>query len=181
MNAKQRRDRLFKTSRPNIREMSLVDQQGYTKDMGILWGAYKEGSFDLPEGSQEEFAQYMMQEVNPYDKKWMIEDSNAFCGGYGPVGMMCGVYNGYELEPHFQAFSWATPRNILRAIVSFLQMMRYDKEIGVVNVHSLKESKRLFNHVCRYGVLTYATKIPHGDIRGDRYIYYVRGRKKCHL
>ena len=47
----------------------------------------------------------------------------------------------------------------------------------LVNVHSLKDSKRLFNHVSKYGVLKYAAKIPDGDYRGDRYMYYIRGRK----
>lgn len=178
MKPKERRDRLFKTSRPNIREMSLVDQQGYTKDMGILWGAYKQGTFGDPIASQEDFADFMMGEVEPYAKKWLIEDSNTnFEEGYGPVGMMCAVYNGWELEPHFEPFAWASTRNTLRAVVSFLQMMRYDKTVGIVNVYSLKDSKNFFNHVSKYGVLKYAAKIPDGDVRGDRYIYYIRGRK----
>jgi len=41
MKPKERRDRSFKDSRPNIREMKLVDENGYTQDMKILWGAYK--------------------------------------------------------------------------------------------------------------------------------------------
>lgn len=179
MKPKERRDRLFKTSRPNIREMSLIDEKGYTQDMSILWGAYKKGTFDLPEASQEEFAELMLKEVQPYEKKWIIEDNNKFCGGYGAIGMMCAVYNGWELEPHFEPFSWATPRNTLRAVVSFLQMMRYDKGVGIVNVYSLKDSKDFFSHIERYGVLKYAAKIPDGDARGDRYVFYIRGRKSA--
>lgn len=178
MKPKERRDRLFKSSRPNIREMSLVDQQGYTQDMSILWGAYKQGSFKIPEVSQEEFADYMMSEVNPYQKKWLIEDANTkYESGYGPVAMVCAAYNGWELEPHLEVFDWATKRNILRLAVSFFQMMRYDKSVGIVNVYSLKKTKNLFNHIAKYGVLKYAAKIPDGDERGDRYIYYIRGRK----
>lgn len=178
MKPKQRRDRLFKSSRPNIREMSLIDDQGYTKDMGILWGAYIQGSFGDASATQEEFADMMMEEVEPYNKKWLIEDKNQkFDGGYGAVGMMYATYNGWELEPHFEPFSWATPRNILRSMVSFLQMMRYDKDVGIVNVYSLKKGKNFYHHVSKYGVLKYATKIPDGDKGGDRYIYYIRGRK----
>ena len=178
MKPKERRDRLFKSSRPNIRELSLVDHQGYTKDMSILWGAYKQGSFKMPEVSQEEFADYMMSEINPYQKKWLIEDANAkYESGYGPVGMVCAAYNGWELEPHLEVFDWATKRNVLRLAVSFFQMMRYDKSIGIVNVYSLKDSKNFFNHISKYGVLKYAAKIPDGDESGDRYIYYIRGRK----
>lgn len=178
MKPKERRDRLFKTSRPNIREMSLVDQQGYTHDMNILWGAHKMGSFDMPEASQEDFAEVMTKTMSTFDRKWIIEDKNAqFKEGYGPVGMMYADFNGWSLEPHFEPFSWASTRNRLRSMVSFLQMMRYDKSVGIVNVHSLKDGKGFFNHVSKYGVLKYATKIPDGDIKGDRYIYYIRGRK----
>lgn len=178
MKPTQRRDRLFKASRPNVREMSLIDQQGYTKDMGILWGAYKQGSFDLPEVTQEDFAQLILNEINPYEKKWIIEDkNNKFESGYGAIGMMCAVYNGWELEPHFEPFSWSTPRNTLRAVVSFLQMMKYDREVGIVNVYALEDVHGFYNHIVDYGVLRFATKIPHGDIRGDRYVYYIRGKK----
>lgn len=178
MKPKERRDRLFKTSRRNIREMALLDQQGYTKDMSILWGAYMQGSFDMPETSQEEFAHVMTREINPYQKKWIVEDKNAqFKDGYGPVGMMVAEYNGWELEPQFVNFSWSSPRNTLRAVVSFLQMMRYDKSVGIVNVHSLKKDKSFFNHVSQYGVLKYAAKIPDGSEKGDKYVYYIRGRK----
>lgn len=176
MNPKERRDRLFKSSRPNIREMSLMDNEGYTKDMGILWGAYKMGSFG--ETTQEDFAHHMMSEVQPYAKKWLVEDFNAkYESGYGAVGMVCAVYNGWELEPRLEMFPWSTPRNTLRTAVSFLQMMRYNKDIGIVNIYSLEDSKKFFHHVSKYGVLNYATKIPNGDASGDRYIYYVRGKK----
>jgi len=179
MKPKERRDRLFKASRPNIRKMSLIDEKGYSKDMGVLWGAYKLGSFGIQENvPQDLFAEYITEEVEQYTKKWIIEDKNAqFSDKYGPVGMMCAVYNGWELEPHFEAFKWATKRNILRSVVSFLQMMRYDKSVGIVNVYSRKDTNNLFKHVEKYGVLKYAAKIPNGDIMGDRYIYYTRGRK----
>lgn len=180
MKPKDRRDRLFKTSRPNIRAMELVSENGYGKDMGVLWGGYKLGSFKhLPEGgAQEEFADYIMSDVNGYARKWIIEDSNAqFNDKYGAIAMVCAVYNGWELEPHVNFFSWATPRNKLRAMVSFLQMMRYDKEVGIVNANSLEETKGFFHHVVKYGVLKYAAKVPNGDSRGDRYMFYIRGRK----
>lgn len=178
MKPKERRDRLFKTSRPNIRELTLVDQHGYTKDMAILWGAYKQGAFNLPDVSQEEFATIMADSIAEFQKKWMIEDNTSkFESGYGPVGMVYAVYNGWELIPSIELFSWASTRNKLRAAVSFLQMMRYDKTIGIVSVNSLKDSKNFFNHVSKYGVLKYVGKIPDGDERGDKYLYYIRGRK----
>jgi len=178
MKPKERRDRLFKASRPNIREMSLVDQQGYTRDMAILWGAYKQGSFNIPETSQEGFADVMTKTMEGFSRKWIVEDKNSqFKDGYGPVGLMYATYNGWELQPHFEPFSWASTRNRLRSMVSFLQMMRYDKSVGIVNIHSLKDGRNFYNHVQKYGVLKYAAKIPDGDERGDKYIYYIRGRK----
>lgn len=176
MKPKERRDRLFKTSRPNIREMKLLDENGYTKDMSILWGAFKKGS---PESAvtQEEFAKSTMEKVDSFDRKWIVEDTNKIWGGEGAIGVILASYNGWELKPEFEPFTWSTPRNTLRAIVSFLQMMRYDKAVGIVNVHSLKSSANFFNHVSKYGVLKYAAKIPQGDKDGDRYIYYIRGRK----
>lgn len=178
MKPKERRDRLFKTSRPYIRPIEVVNGHGIGKDMGVLWAAYERDSFDMPEVSKEDFAEYMTEVAATYQKRWMIEDNNAnFADGKGPIGMMMAVYNGWELEPHFEAFSWATPRNILRAVVGFLQMMRYDKDIGIVNVHSLKQDKKFYKHVTQYGVLRYLDMIPDGDIRGDRYFFYVRGRK----
>lgn len=179
MKPKERRDRLFKTSRPNIREMELFGESGFGKDMGILWAAYQRGTFgDNLDVSQEDFARTLVNEVDQYQKRWMIEDKNSqFAEGEGPIGMMAAVYNGWELEPHFDAFEWATPRNILRAIVSFLQMMRYDRSVGVVNVYTLNKDKNFFKHVTEYGVLRYLGKIPDGDERGDRHIFYTRGRK----
>ena len=130
------------------------------------------------EALEEEFAEYIMSDVNGYARKWIIEDSNAqFNDKYGAIAMVCAVYNGWELEPHVNFFSWATPRNKLRAMVSFLQMMRYDKEVGIVNANSLEETKNFFHHVVKYGVLKYAAKVPNGDSRGDRYMFYIRGRK----
>ncbi len=176
MKPKERRDRLFKVSRPNIREMSLIDQQGYTKDMRVLWGSYSRKS-DGDKISQEDFAEQVISEYERYDRKWIIEDSNSFCGGYGPIGLVFANHDGWELEPQFMPFEWATDRNILRAAVSFLQMMRYDKDVGIVSVNALSESKQFFNHISKYGVLKYAAKIPAGDILGDKYMYYIRGRK----
>ena len=174
MKPKQRRDRLFKFSRPNIREVTLIDENGYTKDMGILWGAYGNNMG----ATQKEFADIMTEELKAHDKSWLVEDKNAsYENGYGAVGLLYGQYDGWELTPTFDIFEWATPRNTLRAVVSFLQMMRYNKDIGIVSVHSPSKTKRFFNHIQKYGVLKYVAKLPNGNADGDRYMYYLRGRK----
>lgn len=179
---KEKRDRLFRVNRPHIRPLELLHGDQYGKDLGVLWAAYKLGSFDqrIEEGlEQKDFADLMITIASGYNLGWIIEDKNPkFKNEYGPIGLMLAVYNGWELEPHFEYFQWASKRNILKGVVAFLQMMRYDKTIGIVNVYSQKDSKNLFDHITEYGVLRFATKIPKGDIRGDRYIYYTHGRAK---
>lgn len=178
MTPKERRDRLFKSSRPNVRPLDFSNM----KDMAILWEAYQRGSFpDLPEDMMKpDFISTMIDVSNNYHMSWMIEDkTSAFADETVPVGMMMAVSNGWELEPHFEGFKWATARNKLRSVAAFLQMMRYDKDVGIVNVYSLKKDKRFFKHLAKnYGVLNYLGLIPHGDARGDRHIFYVRGRKQ---
>ena len=179
---KEKRDRLFRVNRPHIRPLELLNGDNYGKDMAILWAAYKLGSFEEriePGLEQKEFAALFITIASGYNLGWMIEDRNAkFKNEYGPIGIVLAVSNGWELEPHFEKFQWASAKNILKSFVAFLQMMRYDKTIGIVNIYSLKDSKNLFDHITEYGVLRYATKIPKGDIRGDRYIYYTHGKRK---
>ena len=179
---KSKRDRLFRVNRPHIRPIELLNEGNYGKDMAILWAAYKLGSFSdqIDSGlDQKTFANLFLTISAGYNLGWMIEDRNAkFKNEYGPIGLVLAVTNGWELEPHFDAFKWATPKNILKSFVAFFQMMRYDKTVGIVNVHSLQASKNLLDHVTEYGVLRYVTKIPKGDIHGDRFIYYTHGKRK---
>ena len=176
MTPKQRRDRLFKASRPNVRPLDFSNPT----DMGVLWLAYQQNSFDMEEGlNKEQFINAMLDIAEYYDFGWMIEDATqAFSEGKAPVGVMMAKSDGWELEPHYENFAWSSARNRLRAVAAFLQMMRYDKDVGVVNVYSLKKDKRFFKHIAKnYGLLNYLGCIPHGDYRGDRHIFYVRGRK----
>lgn len=179
MTPKERRDRLFKSSRPNVRELDFSN----AKDMAVLWEAYKRDTFSsmLPDEMEKpEFINAMMQVLSGYNAGWMIEDKTpAFKDEAAPVGIMVAAANDWEMEPHFEPFPWATSRNRLRAVTAFLQKMRYDKDVGIVNVHALNKDKRFFKHIAKnYGVLNYLGRIPHGDARGDRHIFYVRGRKK---
>lgn len=177
MTPKERRERLFRTGRPNVRELDFSNM----KDMAILWDAYQKGSFDFPEGLEKpEFVGAIMNLANQYHLGWMIEDKTSqYADDMAPIGLMMAHTNGWEVEPHFNSFSWATPRNKLRAFTAFFQKLRYDKDVGVVNVHSLKKDKPFFKHLAKnYGVLNYLGCIPHGDFRGDKHIFYVRGRKK---
>ena len=183
MKPRELRERLFKSGRPHIRPLEVFNEDGtYGRDMGVLWAAYKKGSFDLPEMEQGEFADYMIQTLSGYNVGWMVEDVNKkFSEGRGPVGIFAGAVNEWELEPHFDPFTWATKRNRLKAVVSFLQMMKHDREVGIVNVYSLNKDAEFYKRMKKYGVLYYVGKVPHGDIRGDRHIFFVRGKKKTCL
>lgn len=179
MKPKQKRDRLFKSSRPNVRPLELFDEHNKSKDIAILWAAYKRDSFpSMPELNQDEFAKYILDLASSYNAGWMIEDKNKqYNDGYGAIAFIFAASNGWEIEPHVEVFSWATPRNVLRGAVSYLQMMRYSKDVGIVNIYSLLKTKSLFDQLLKYGVARYIGRVPHGDLRGDRYIYYTRGKK----
>lgn len=178
MKPKELRDRLFKKDRPVVRPLEIFDGDKYHKDVGILWAAHQRKPFyGYPEMSQQQFAEYL-EDLSKIKELYMIEDHNKGYSDVGPVGAVAVESDGWKIIPHAEFFHWATPRNILRASVSFLQMARY-KKIGCVEVRSVEGSRALFNHCVNHGVLFYNGKIPGGDPRGDEYIYSIRGRKKC--
>lgn len=180
MKPKDARERLFKHSKPHIRPISILREDGnFGNDMGVLWAAYLKGSFkDLGELNQEDFTEKAIEFLKRFDFAWMCEDKNAkFSNGVGPVGLIVGRFNGWSLEPHWTPFSWATARNRLRTAVSFFQMARYEKGVGVLNVYSNEENLGFFNRLKKnYGVIYYIGKFPRGDYGEDRYIFYARGK-----
>lgn len=169
---KHKRDMLFRSEKPFVRQFKAET------DMAILWAAYKTGSFDLEEGlTQEEFAATMYTSLANYNIGWIIEDRTAkLSTGRGAVALVLGNENGYEVEPEFYFFSWATPRSKLRSSVQFLNMMRYSRDFGVVTINGLDEDKRFLNRIERFGVLKYLATMPKGDPKGNRHIYYTHGR-----
>lgn len=177
---KKLRDRLFRNGKAFVRNANLYEHGDYGPDMGVLWAAYKTGSFpEMGELNQEEFAETILDIAMGYNYVWMIDDHNKkFRDSYGPIGIVFAAGNSWEIEPHWQPFSWASKRNIIKGVVSFLQMMRYNKDVGIVTIYTHDDENNLFRHVRQYGVLEFACKIPQGDVRGNRYIYYTRGRKK---
>ena len=179
MKPKDRRERLFGKDRPLIRELDLLSPNGYGKDMAILWGAYKTGSFPLEEDmSQQEFAETIKSLLKGYNIGWMIEDRTAkFSNGTGSIALVLGVEDGFEVEPEFYFFSWASTRNKLRVVVQFLHMMRYSKDFGVITIKALDEDKKFMNRIERYGVLKFLATMPKGDPTGNKHIYYSHGRK----
>jgi len=178
---KEKRDFLLK-DKPYIRKAILLDQDGFTEDMGILWVSYQRGGFTfLPRGFDKSlFIDVISSNVQNYQELLLIEDnSKVFQSGRGPIGVI-GINNdGWKIEPHVDYFPWATSRMILRASVAYFQMVKYDKEVGVCVVKSLGNTARLFHRLKDYGVLWFVGKIPYGDVRGDEYLFTVKGRKNA--
>jgi hypothetical protein len=176
MTPKEKRDRLFKSSRPVLRPFQVYDGDKYHKDMGILWVAHKAQPFySVSASNQDQFAREI-ENISASNELLISDDYNVEYGGIGPVGII-GYVHGWKIEPHVEFFKWATPRNILRTTVAFLQMVRHSRRIGACVVHSLGESKNLFDHVCEYGVLRYVGRVLNGDPRGDEFMYSITGRK----
>lgn len=182
MTPRERRARLFKTSKPFIRPAVLVSEGGFGDDMGILWAAYKAGSFPLINAGMEmpEFAKAMVAIALTLHEMAIVEDDNkAFASGRGPVAIIGIRSDGWKHEPHVDYFKWSAKRNILRVTIQFLQMARYSKEVGVVMIRSLKETSNLFMRAAKdYGVLNFVGRVPHGTPRGDEYIFSVMGKKE---
>jgi hypothetical protein len=170
---KAKRDLLFRKSRPHIREFQLYDGDKYSKDTGLLWAAHKQKPFKNmpPNVNKEDFIKllYAVFIVDDYNK--------SYSSGYGPIAVISGYSDSWRFVPEVEVFSWATPRNILRASVAFFQMMRYSKDIGVCIVFSLKSSRNLLNRCCEYGVLFPCGRIPFGDPTGDQLVYSIKGKK----
>jgi hypothetical protein len=178
----ERRKRLFKKSRPYIRPVVLMEGDQYGFDMGVLWAAYKAGSFPLVENrdmTADEFARYIIAHALTLSEMVIAEDDcKGFESGRGPVAVIGIRSDGWAVEPHVDFFAWATPRTILRVVVAFMQKMRYSKEVGVCVVRSLPDTNNLFRHVHRdYGVLHPVGMVAKGSPRGDVYLYSAWGAK----
>lgn len=177
MTPKERRDKLLK-NRPFIRPLQIYDEGNYHKDIAVLWAAHKTKpfySFD-PDLSQDRFASEI-EKVSNEVNLLLVEDNNtSFDTGRGPVCLIGVLDDSWKIEPRAEFFNWATKRNRLRVAVSFLQWVQY-KPIGVCVVKAPQDSKRLFDHCHRYGVLFYVGKILGGCPDGDEYIYSIMGKK----
>lgn len=170
----EKRERLFRHSRPNLRAFEFYDGEDYHKDIKILWVAHSQKPFKGFPDDQEGFAKQLMDSPEMV----IIEDRNKQYKDVGPIGVIWVLGDDWKVEPHVEFFSWATKKNILRGCISFFQWSRNTRKIGCIVVYSLKASKNLFDHVCKYGVLHYVGKIVNGDSRGDEYLYSVKGKKR---
>lgn len=175
---RERRERLFKSGRPIIRNLEFYNGTEYHDDIKTIWVAYsKSECYAMPPGlKQDEFID-TLKGFNEAAPLFIADDYNkSYKSGKGPVMIFQIDGNDWKITPHAQVFPWATKRNILRCAVSFLHMMKY-KKVGVCVIHSLKSSVPLFDKCVEYGVLFKSGMIANGDPRGDEFIYSIRGKR----
>lgn len=171
--AKQKRNRLFRAGRPKVRRLEILDGEQYSKDMGRLWVAYREGSFNLPvDLTQEQFLLAVEGMQKEYNQLWVIDDrSDAYPEGVGPVAMVGTKINNLLITADGMPFKWASTRNALKCAVSFLHMITHSTATGVVFVRCNKKNVPFWEHLKAYRLL-----FPLGRIDKDEYLFYVRGR-----
>jgi hypothetical protein len=151
--------------------MQIGDASGYGPDMGILWAAYKAGSFGFEGRNQTEFAESMLEFFSAYDSIWMVDDeSNAYPTKRGPVGMFVVRSDGNIIQPDFNHFKWASKKNIMRSIVSFLNWVRFSKDVTLCVFGSNNESKQLYWRMREFGIML--TYVGNG-------MFALAGEKQC--
>lgn len=175
MTPKEKRDRLFKSGRPFIRPMRIVDGDSYHPDVSFLWLAYKRRPFIWMDGGmgQQDFA----ERLKDYDLLVIDDRNSKFKSGSGIVTVICELTDGWKLEPHAEHMPWASTRNQLRSTVAYLQYVRYSKKVGACIVYALDRYEKFYNTCCEYGVLHRVGTIVNGDPKGDVVVYSVRGKK----
>lgn len=176
ISSKRLRDRLLK-NRPSVRRCDVEN----LRDLGIVWADYRAGNFFFQPGlSNDEFVSAALPLLSSWDSVWFVEDNSSQYGaGEGPVAILGIKTDGWRVEPHIHHFAWATTRQKLRAWVAVLQMLRYDKEIGVILLIVQEEHKTFFDHVVKYGVLFPKGRIAGGLPTGNGLLYTMRGKKQC--
>lgn len=174
MTPTQRRERLFKNSRPFVRPFKLMENGEYSKDAGRLWAAYKKGAFpDKPRDlTQEQFADFLAKLPDVFSKVWLVDDKHpAYPGGVGPVAIVGAVVQGLQVTLEADVFPWASKRNILRCSVAMLKMLVSSEETGTVVVNVPQRLMSAASHLKKYDLLYYV-----GRIADDVFMYAMRGR-----
>lgn len=167
MTRKEKKDRLFSNGRPVIRDLVRDD---------IKWilASYKLEGKDVTVDLYDTIA----EELGQYDMVYIIEAVNSKFGEHvGPVAVIACKQNDFISEPHIEFFHWATCRNKLSSVVSFLHKMRYSR-LNVVKLRATKETNRLLSKLNHYLPVEFTGRVPNGDElgRGDEYNYHMRCR-----
>lgn len=172
---RQRRERLYKRTNPRVRPFD------FARDAWVMWGAYDLGSFRaLPKGlNQEQFFALVQKFGSEKSSLLMIdEDHKFFREKRGPVALVSIDNYGWRVEPQFDFFFWATKRHRLAAAVSFFQMVRYAKEVGVCVLRVAEKDAGFCKHLYKYDLLRPYGEIPNASPLGKDYLFGVTGRRK---
>jgi hypothetical protein len=183
--ARERRERLFKRTNPRVRPLDLE------KDAWVLWAAYDLGSFSVlkpdphkPGVFKEpaEFMDYFVRFASDKASVLMVEEDHKFFREKrGPVALVSidNYGEGWRVEPQFDFFHWATPRQRLASVISFLQMVRYSKQVGVCVVRVWQKDALFCDHVVKaYDLLRPVGRIPNAGPSGAEYLYCAKGRRE---
>jgi hypothetical protein len=174
---KEKREKLFGNRRPLFRPLQVLEGSRYHRDIALLWVSYSRRPFFwFPKNLDQQSFARVIEEMTKAKAVFICEDFNAQYKNVGPIGFLTIDSDGWTILPHAEFFPWATSRNKLRAAVSFFQWVRH-QNIGVCLVHSMRDSKSLFDKCSEYGVLHYVGRIVNGDPRGDDFLFSVRGTK----
>lgn len=171
-----RRERLMRYTSPRCRPFEMQ------RDAWVLWGAYDLGSFPaMPNGLQpEQFMAFVRDFVASKASCLVVEeDHRYFRDKRGPVALISidNYLGGWRIEPQFDFFFWASKRQRLAAVVSFLQMVRYAKDVGVCVVRVADKDVAFCEHLYQYDLLRGCGKLPNASPFGTEHIFYVKGRK----
>lgn len=150
-----------------------MDGDQYSADMGVLWAAYKAGSFAMPKDmTQEDFVKAMEAYFANFANIWVVDDRNpSFAKAQGQVGLVMTNSVDLIVEAKFGFFKWASKRNILRGTAAFLNMVRNSTKTGICMVRTSETKRVLPDHLEGYGLLFYI-----GKVSPTEYLYSIRGR-----
>lgn len=173
MTPKEKQRLLFKRSTPMVRPLNIMDGDKVSKDSGVLWAAYKQGSFPIaPDMTQEDFIVELDATTKGFNEVWIIDDdSSAYSSGRGPVAMVAVQAVGLIVEPRFTFFKWATCRNVLKSTVAFLHKIRRSAKTGIMLVRTDGARQSVADHMHKYGLLFFI-----GKSAENEYLYSGRGR-----
>ena len=172
---RERRERLMRYTNPRVRPFEME------RDAWVLWGAYDLGSFPaMPKGLKPAQFFEVVRSFRATKSQCLVveEDHKYFREKRGPVALVSiENFNDWRIEPQVDFFFWASKRQRLAAVVSFLQMVRYSREVGVCVVRVPDRDVPFCEHLYKYDLLRACGKLPNASPLGMEHLFYVRGRK----
>lgn len=85
--------------------------------------------------------------------------------------MVSAAAQAYIIEPRFVFFKWATIKNKLRCVVSFLNMIRHSRKTGIILMRVTRDNMVIPQHLKDYDLAHYL-----GRSNDDEYLFSLRGR-----